>query len=256
MFLVNSRYQWKCRSNIRYYNFKGNHILSNNRLSVSEYDSLESNQKLSICLEKIQAYFPTLFAERGFSIRVRSSDELWKYADVMQNQRFSNNISLGLGGKVSKEEFDILKTLTENVVNLTSSLGRVSLGRNVISRSLITSRVLTALKKTSLLEKKLNILELGGGCGYQASAFQLTGDNVFLMDNTQAFYLFQNNFYEYTCPEKFLELAKYPIEEANNFLKKSETADNMITHCPWWLFVNDQLSLPKIDVVIANHMLS
>lgn len=230
--------------------------MSENRLSVSEYDSLESSRKIDICLEKIQAYFPTLFAERGFPIRVSNSGELWKYADVMQNQRFTNNINLGLGGKINKDEFDLLKSLTENVVKVTSSLGTLSLGRNVVSRSLIMSRVLTELKNANILEKKLNILELGGGCGYQASVFQLRGDNVFLMDNTQAFYLFQNNFYENICPEKFLELAKYPIEEANDLLSRFKSTDNTITHFPWWLFVNDKLLLPKVDVVIANHMLS
>ena len=47
-----------------------------------------------------------------------------------------------------------------------------------------------------------------------------------------------------------------PFEEINEILKSLVDDDHRIMHLPWWHFANTDFYLPKIDLVIANHMLS
>ncbi len=227
-------------------------------LSILEYEKVEKKFQIETCISKTTAFSPSLFEIRGFPTRLLDETALWKYADCMHHQRFISNIQLGLGNYLTKKEFEQLKHYSHEVLSFSKKYGRAVSGKNTLTRSLIVTRILQQLCNDNILEPKLNILEIGPGTGYETCMLSEIGHNVISMDCTQALYIFQNRFYEHKKNIKFIETAQMEEAEIQKIYNQIdyESEKMPIIHLPWWHFVNDSLKLPKIDIIIANHMLS
>jgi hypothetical protein len=92
--------------------------------------------------------------------------------------------------------------------------------------------------------KKLTLFELGPGSGFLTALLATAGHRVFCLDNSQAFYIYQNHFFQHFGIN---ELAR---KDERNF------GEGPITHIPWWLWVNDDFELPKVDVFVGNAVLN
>ena len=84
--------------------------------------------------------------------------------------------------------------------------------------------------------KKLTLFELGPGSGFLTALLATAGHRVFCLDNSQAFYIYQNHFLQHFGIN---ELAR---KDERNF------GEGPITHIPWWLWVNDDFELPKVVI--------
>ena len=238
---------------------KNNLSILKNQLSIMEYNKEEKKNKLEICLAKLAAFNPTIFEQRGFSTRLIDESELWKFIDIFHDQRFSSNINFGLNSYLSREEFSQLQSYTQEILSFSSKFRSSATGRNALTRALIVPRILTNLQRTGAISsRKLNILELGPGCGYQSCMLAEMGHNIISMDCTQSLYIYQNRFYQHKKNINLIELASKEepaVQDALNQIEESPVT-NQIFHMPWWQFVNDSITFPKIDIIIANHMLS
>ena len=239
----------------------------NSKLSPNQYNLLEDTASQWSSLQQCRAYAPRLFNAEGYQTRVKHERELWKYTDSMHLLRFEKNIKKALNGYFTHDEFEVFKSSTERILDFTKNLGKPLLGHNSNSRAFICSRILQQLVLKGMLPQKMNVLELGPGSGSQMailcdSKFEKNkGDssllgNKFMVENTQAFYLCQNHFFSEYFKDNFIESASMPFEEINEILKSLVDDDHRIMHLPWWHFANTDFYLPKIDLVIANHMLS
>jgi SAM-dependent methyltransferase len=218
------------------------------KLSVRDYDDAEIRAKRQIGVSAIAAYSPSHFLSRGFVTNISDVSELWRYVDSMHTQRFIENLNSGLGGGLKPHEFELLKTITDEVIQFSTAIGHPLTGRNTTTRALISVRVLETLESV-LGQRPLTILNLGDGCGYLSRMLAEAGHRAICMDVTQVFYLYQNNFLADVLGERFIELAT--AEDQNEWPRPG-----CVTHLPWWRFIDRKLELPKLDVVFANHMLS
>ncbi len=237
------------------------------KLSPNQYNLLEDKGSQLLSLQQCRAYVPRVFNAEGYQTRVKHERELWKYADSMHLLRFRKNINSALNGYFTDDEFEVFKSSTERTLDFTENMGKRVLGLNGNSRAFICTRILQQLVLKGLLPQKMNVLEVGPGSGAQMailcdSKFEKNkGDssllgNKFMVENTQAFYLCQNQFFSEYFKANFVESASMPLEEINEILKGLVYDDHRIMHLPWWHFANTDFYLPKIDLVIANHMVS
>ena len=87
-------------------------------LSIQTYNNCE---KEAICMlpnRVEQAFQPTTFYNAGYPTRIETEQDLWKYVDVMQINRYERNIINGLGG-LSEDEFEIYRRLTQKICEFT-----------------------------------------------------------------------------------------------------------------------------------------
>ena len=91
-------------------------------------------------------------------------------------------------------------------------------------------------------KKKINILEIGPGNGFLAPLLYNDGHNYFGQEITQAFYLYQSNFWKF-----------YFDKDYSNHAKNEKI--NRINHIPWWTWTTDKNIDYNLDLVIANHVL-
>ena len=209
-------------------------------LSVQEYNKYEKKAINQLPNRVIEAFQPTEFYNTGYPTRIETDEELWKYIDVMQIKRYENNVINGLGG-LSEDEFEIYRRLTKNICEFSKKyFSKSFVARNSISRSFIVFRALRQIYN----EYTPTVYEIGPGCGYLGALVNQQGWPYYAMDNTQAFYLYQNRLWNYLSNNRVCEA----IEPSSNY------TPNDIVHIPWWNFYLDEKPI-KIDVITCNHML-
>jgi len=217
-------------------------------LTVAEYDAAEQEAVSRLPNRIVEAYQPVTFQEVGYPVRVRRESELWKYVDVMQELRFEEDYA-GLVGGLTVNEFELLKKLTELVYRFSES----NFQRKLIATASIL-RMLNILRHIRYLfgDARPRVFEIGPGCGYLGAMLMLEGYPYAATEVAQAFYLYQNHFWNFISDGKVLELAR------DNASKEQFGAipPGGAVHIPWWQFVKlEPESVPQFDIITANHCL-
>ncbi len=91
-----------------------------NNLEVNQYDELEQKAIRRYPNRIIEAFQPEAFKHVGYPTKIDSYSSLYRYADVMHECGFEGIVDLFLKG-LSKEEFELVKEITKNVMELTLS---------------------------------------------------------------------------------------------------------------------------------------
>ena len=206
-------------------------------LSVDSYQQAETRGRASSCNRVIEAFLPEVFNSVGYPTRVGEEAELWRYVDTMHETRFAATVE-GLLGGLSGDEFELFQRATELVCGLTQRLfGRKLPSYNALLRAMAIFRHIRCLQPS-------RVLEFGPGSGYLGLLLILDGLNYTGVENTQAFYLWQNRLWEEAASGSFADQA-----ESNSLAR--------VTHIPWWRVVDLDLELqtPSFDLVTANHCL-
>jgi hypothetical protein len=213
-------------------------------LKISDYNKIEEKAISLLPNRVIEAFQPTEFYDSGYPTRVNSSDELWKYVDVMHEKRFESNVLVGLGGGLTQEEFDDFKRLTQKIYDFTlNEFDKPFVARNSVSRSFIIYRAIKAIYNGYTP----TVFELGAGCGYLGALLISENWPYYSTDNAQAFYLYQNRLWNYFSNNELREILEFtsiPDE------KKAK-----VVHIPWWnFFLQDMPN--SVDLITCNHMLA
>ena len=62
---------------------------SHSELSAQEYDAREAMACQALPNRVVEAFRPVTFGSFGYPVHVDDNEELWKYVDVMQENRFN-----------------------------------------------------------------------------------------------------------------------------------------------------------------------
>ena len=217
-------------------------------LYVAEYDQAEEDALLRLPNRIVEAFQPVHFQMVGYPTRIRQERELFKYIDVLHELGFEHDFVNLLRG-LSEEEFALLKRLTELIVAFSEShFGFKTLAKSSLLRSINVLRHIKYLYG----EDRPRIFEIGPGCGYLGAMLMLEGYPYAATDVSQAFYLYQNHFWNFISDGQVVELAT-----------DSTLGDHLpapvsggAVHIPWWKFVELELrDIPGFDVISCNHVL-
>jgi 2-polyprenyl-3-methyl-5-hydroxy-6-metoxy-1,4-benzoquinol methylase len=159
--------------------------------------------------------------------------------DVMQENTYTMNL-YNLEYGLSKFEYDITKKVISKFKQFGKTISNELYFKSGLSRQLTLFRVINNF----FGEKKINIFELGPGSGFLTALLSTAGHKVYCLDNSQAFYIYQNNFWQ-----------EFGVNEWARKEERYEENHN-ITHIPWWLWANTEFEMPKIDLIVANSVLN
>jgi hypothetical protein len=203
-------------------------------MEIEAYNLIEEKNKIKLSNLIIESFYPIHFEKSGYPTRIKEFNELGKYIDVMQENRFFDNLKK-LNG-VTKNEFEIIKKIAKDILIFSKKFNLENRGRNCLSRVLISKRI-----HDIFLKKNDSVFEIGPGSGYYASISYETDIKYFGLEITQAFYLYQSNFYN----------SSYHKDYSNYALSEEEKKINQI---PWWLWVKKDADI-KFNLATANHVL-
>ena len=153
-----------------------------------------------------------------------------------------------LGG-LSNDEFDLIQQLAESV----NAFSEARFGYKAAARS----SILNALNvrrhiKYIFGEARPKVLEIGPGSGYLGAMLMLDSYPYAATDVTQAFYLYQNHFWNFILGGRVKELVHQPAAKERSL----EAVPGNALHIPWWEFARlEPGSTPNYDVVTCNHVL-
>ncbi|MDB4805118.1 class I SAM-dependent methyltransferase [bacterium] len=221
-----------------------------NSLKVKDYNQAEQECMAMLPVRVIQAFQPITFREIGYPVHIRRESELFKYVDVMHEQRFENDFQNLFGGGLRVEEFELLKRVTEWICRFSESrFGKKAIARGSVLRALNVMRHIKYVHG----DKRPTVFEIGPGCGYLGAMLILEGYPYAGTDISQAFYLYQNHFWNFITDGKVTELA----EHGNNTEALAEVSPKSALHIPWWKFfdANFLKKLPSFDIITCNHVL-
>jgi len=194
-------------------------------LTPEAYDAAEREAMKRLPNRVIEASRAVAFQAVGYPTRVSDVEELWRYADVMQETRL--RLTFDAIGGLTEREFELLAQITGIVADLTETLCR---HRVVPGASLM--RAIPVYRAIKLHRPNGgSVFELGPGSGYVGALLAADGYDYRSSDVAQAFFLWQMH---------LLRAIRPGIEEQQ---------------LPWW----DWMSLtspPAADVFTANHMLN
>ena len=219
-------------------------------LNVDEYDTAEQEAIFRLPNRIIEAYQPVAFHQVGYPTRVRSKSELWKYIDVMHELVLEQDFHHLMEGGLTVSEFELLRRLTELIYSFSES----SFQRKMIARASVL-RSLNVFRHIGYLfgDARPKVFEIGPGCGYLGSMLMLENCPYAATDITQAFYLYQNHFWNFISDGKVIELVRDSLSNNKQFIAPEEGA---VVHIPWWEFVKLRPpSMPQFDIITVNHTL-
>lgn len=193
--------------------------------SPASYDEAERAAMKHLSNRMIEAARAVAFNHVGYPTRVSAVEELWRYADVMQENRLRGTFD-AIGG-LTDHEFELVEHVTKRVAGLTGEL----CGRQVVpGASLIRAiPVYRAIKQ--IFPNGGSVFELGPGSGYVGALAVADGYRYGSTDIAQAFFLWQQHLLHALRPG---------------------AADNQI---PWWQWML-LTSPPAYDIFTANHALN
>lgn len=217
-------------------------------IPIDVYDGFEheanSTQPNSIQM----AFTPSTFLELNCPVRVDHEGEFVRFIDSMHE--FSAGDFFQRPFPLSPDEGDLIRRIGDHVADYSAKAFGRSIRPWVAPLSALEMfRVVTATAER-LGKKSLTVLEIGPGSGYLGALLHLAGHRHISMDNTQAYYLWQNRLFSSLAGDGFAELAD-PVQPLAD-----DPAKTMV-HLPWWRFVQLHETLPfKVDVVICDHALN
>jgi len=218
-------------------------------LLVADYD-LAEQEAISVTPNLIvQAVQPIVFNAMGYPSRVRSEAELFKYIDVMHEGGYEYEV-LGLLQGLTENEFELVKRLTTSV----NRFGQERFGKKRLSRASMLGGM-NVLRHIRYLygDARPRIFEIGPGNGYLGALLIDQGYPYAATDVSQAFYLYQNHFWNYISQGSVVELThENPPEEGF----EAPSPGNAV-HLPWWKFMGLKPdAVPQFDVITCNRTLS
>src|SRR3569833_377888 len=217
-------------------------------LSVEAYNAAEAAASDRFPIRVNQAFFPEMFASVGYPMRVEHLDQLWRYIDVMQEDRADYNVNELLHG-LTPREFELFKHVTRIVdEHALKHFGRRAHATSALTRALHVLRLI----KLATGDERPAVLEIGPGCGYLGMLLVLEGYPYIATDVTQAFYLYQNQMLSHVAGE-LRELAV----ENGDILSIEAPKPGTAIHIPWWKWVTlapDAIKL-SAGIMTSNHCL-
>jgi hypothetical protein len=217
------------------------------RLSIEEYNQAESDAVIEIPNRVLEAVQPVVFQELSYPFRVRTEAELKKYVDVMHEMRFEPDFTHLLGG-LTNNEYELVQKLTETICRFTNT----RFGETRIARATVMKAV-NILRHIRFIfgQERPQIFEIGPGCGYLGALLIMEGYPYVSTEISQAFYLYQNHFWDFLTDGNVLDLVR-----EKDSVRAIRLSTAQVIHIPWWHFVRfTPETMPKMDVFTANHVL-
>jgi hypothetical protein len=196
----------------------------------------------------VQAFYPEMFVALGYPVRVKRTDQLWRYIDLMHETRTRFNIAHLLKG-LTTEEFDLFKRVTRVVdEHATRQFGMRAHATAALLRALYVLRLIKIVTGDS----RPTVLEVGPGSGYLAMLLVIEGYPYIGTDVVQAFYLYQSHMLSQVA-KNLRELAA----EDGDVLTVEQPAPGTAIHIPWWKWVTLTPEKIKLSagIMTSNHVL-
>lgn len=190
---------------------------------MDSYNAAETTALSRLSNRQIEASGAVAFRSVNYPFRAESEAELWRWADVMQEDRSRATYDM-LGG-LTAGEFSLVEQITVKVQKATDRLGRSVTPTASLLRAAVVYRQIAAL-----FPDHASVLEIGPGSGYITALLALDSYKVYSVEIAQAFALWQRHLRQ-TMPD----------------------AD--WTHIPWWDWI-DGRAPEKLDCITANHLLN
>lgn len=217
-------------------------------LDVATYDTAEIAAVDRYSNRIVQAFYPEMFQTLGYPMRVKHTDQLWRYIDVMHETRTHHNIEFLLQG-MTAEEFELYKRVVKTVDEHAKA--------NFKMRAHPTAALLRAIHVLRLIkivtgEARPAVLEVGPGCGYLAMLLVMEGYPYIGTEVVQAFYLYQSHMLSHVATN-LRELAA----DDGDILTVEQPKPGTAVHIPWWKWIT--LTPQKINlsagIMTSNHVM-
>jgi hypothetical protein len=209
---------------------------------VEKYNQAERAGRATVSNRAIESFSLEVFNAIGYPCRIEDESELWRYHDVMQEDRFKDN--LRLIGKYTDAEFDLVTKTAKQILSFSERhLPIRNSGKHALTRSLYQYQL---LMKNRSHDGPLRILEIGPGSGYLGLLLANDGHQYFAMDAAQGFYLYQKKLWSDIYGADYFDYSE----------STSRPDSAKVTHIPWWQFANLSIPIPDVDVVTINHALA
>jgi len=219
-------------------------------MEIKAYNNLERKARDYLPNRAVEAFVSSTFNMVGYPTNVTTEQGIAKYADTMHEYTYE---LLDTNSHVSKEEAILINKICDSVQKYThSSLDSPIQPWLSLIDVLPLFRIVSSIKK-AFNHDSISVFEVGPGSGYLGAFLTLAGNKYASMDNTQAFYLWQNRFYSSLFGNDVYESA----EDSQLNFDLLKTAK--ISHLPWWhfasLYKEKKLDL-SYDIVICDHALA
>lgn len=193
-------------------------------LSINEYDDREQVSLGGLSNSQIQGFRPTTFLQHNYPTHVYKEEELARYVDVMQE--FEANVYYSRDFKYSQDEVMLISSICDSVAELTEKRFARKIKPWIAPlAALKLFRVITSIWGY-FKKKQMSVFEIGPGSGYLGALLIACGFRYYAMDNTQAFYLWQNRLYNSLNNKEVIELA----------FDGDKITEGKIIHIPWWKY--------------------
>jgi hypothetical protein len=211
---------------------------------ISIYNDLHSKAIEKFSPYLVREFNPQTFNNFGYTTQISVSDELWKFADCMHENRYEENLKL-LHYSLDANEFDQLKNFVQQVLQLTSKTGNPVIIKNSILRAFLHVRAIKAIAVLKCKAGGLRILEIGPGSGYLGLLCREANFKYWSIEITQSLYLYQHYLWNL--------LRGTDLTEA---MSSENISNKSFIHIPWWTIADNNFSLPKFDVITINHAIN
>jgi hypothetical protein len=206
---------------------------------IRQYDDAELEGRTRVPNWAISAFSLEVFESIGYPHRIRLARELWRYHDVMQDNRLDWNLSL-IGTSMDSET-ELIHRSAMAIANFSlGHFGFASAGVDMLSRAAYQFSLISDILKTH--QKPWTILEVGPGCGYLGLLLGLSGHRYIALEASQALRTYQSALFNDV----------FGVEYADGLTQR----DGRVSHLSWWDFCAEGSSLPRLTLATANHMLT
>ena len=218
-------------------------------LTIESYAAAEAEGLAAVSNIERAAFAPSTFTELNCPVSVAVESDLLRFVDSMHE--FSAGDYFKADCPLSPDEADLIRRVGDHVVAWTAAhLGRAVRPWVAPLSAVEMFRVVSATAR-ALGKDRLTVLEIGPGSGYLGALLHLAGHRHISMDNTQAYYLWQNRLYGSLAGDGFAELADPAAPLVD------DPAKTMV-HLPWWRFAQlHDAGFPfAVDLVVCDHALN
>lgn len=218
--------------------------------AINTYDGKESKNLENYPIYLLRAFIPTTFNAFNYQTRVSSSNDLWKYFDCQQETRLFKYFSLDLMGSILCEELDKIESIAYKYGEIYKLFNRKTnpVGLNQMMASIPSIRAINCLSHQK--NKKLNILEIGGGSGMLGHLCNSYGHTHTNFDITQSLFIHNSTVNTLMYKDNFCNYLDFENNNNRELLIDNQKSMNLL---PWWHFLDRNLKLPKYDLVVMNH---
>ena len=189
----------------------------------------------------IMSFYPYYWSKSGFPTKIYSFNELWRYHDTMQDERYLWNKNCIKNCRVKSEDLRLLEEVKNKIYKFSCDFDfpYKSPGVNALTRAFY--QYLRIKEITDINQKETSILEVGPGCGYLGIFLALSGYKYIAIECVQAYFIYQSSLWNYIFKDDY-----------NNGISKFKSQN--IRHIVWWEFNKLNFKMPKFDIFTANHV--